>query len=258
MIYLRYLKPDVNEVRYGWLDTNGSSIGAVIGDVFGEVKREGIVAELRDVQLLPPVVPSKIIAVGPNYESRLAETNSEKPDIPKIFLKPPSSIIAHRMPIILPPQSTTVEHEAELAVIMGRRAKWVSVEDALKFVWGYTCTNDITARDIQQKDDNLTRGKGFDTFCPLGPWVSTDVDAADIVLTCTVNGQVRQMTSTRELIFSVPQLIAFISSVMTLEPGDVILTGTPAGVGALQAGDSIDIEIEGIGMLSNTVQFPNP
>jgi len=130
----------------------------------------------------------------------------------------------------------------------------VSVEDALKFVWGYTCANDVTARDIQQRDMQLTRGKGFDTFCPLGPWVSTTVDAADVVITCSVNGQVRQMASSRELIFSVPQLIAFISSVMTLEQGDVILTGTAAGVGALVAGDTVEINIEGIGTLSNAVK----
>ncbi len=155
---------------------------------------------------------------------------------------------------MIPPQSTQVEHEAELAVVIGRRARWVSVEDALKFVWGYTCANDVTARDLEQRDSQMTRGKGFDTFCPLGPWVSTDVDPADLVVMCKVNGQVRQMSSTRELRFSAPQLIAFISSVMTLEPGDVILTGTPAGVGALNAGDSVEVEIEGIGTLVNTVK----
>lgn len=252
MLYLRYLKSDTNEIRYGWLE--GTSIGAVTGDIFGNAQREGIVAELRDVKVLPPVMPSKIIAVSHNHLSRLTERGLEKPDIPLISLKPPSAIIGHRDEIILPPQSSQVEHEAELAVIIGRRAKWVSVEDALKFVWGYTCANDVTARDIQQRDAQLTRGKGFDTFCPLGPWVSTDVDAADVVLTCSVNGQVRQMASTRELIFSVPQLIAFITSVMTLEQGDVILTGTSAGVGVLNSGDTVDIEIEGIGTLSNVVK----
>jgi len=252
MLYIRYLKLENNEVRYGWLE--GTSIGAVTGDIYGNAQREGIVAELRDVKVLPPVVPSKIIAVSHNYVSRLTERGLEKPDIPLISLKPPSAIIGHRDEIILPPQSSQVEHEAELAVIIGRRAKWVSVEDALKFVWGYTCANDVTARDIQQRDAQLTRGKGFDTFCPLGPYVSTDADAADVVITCSVNGQVRQMASTRELIFSVPQLIAFISSVMTLEQGDVILTGTAAGVGSLVAGDTVEINIEGIGTLSNVVK----
>ena len=250
MIYLRYQKD--GEARYGWLD--GTHVGAVTGDVFGTFKREGIVAEVRDVKILPPVTPSKIIAVGQNYKAHALEHGLELPDIPPLFLKPPSAIIGHRDEIVLPPQSTEVEHEAELAVIIGRRARWVSVEDALKFVWGYTCANDVTARDLERRDAQLTRCKGFDTFCPLGPWVSTDVDPADVVITCTVNGQVRQMSSTRELHFSVPQLVAFISSVMTLEPGDVILTGTPAGVGPLAAGDTIEIELEGVGSLVNTVK----
>jgi 2-keto-4-pentenoate hydratase/2-oxohepta-3-ene-1,7-dioic acid hydratase in catechol pathway len=169
-------------------------------------------------------------------------------------LSSPSAVIGPGAEIVLPPQSVQVEQEAELAVVIGRRARWVSVEDALKFVWGYTCANDVTARDLEQRDAQPTRGKGFDTFCPLGPYVSSDIDPADVVMTCSVNGQVRQMTSTREMIFSVPQLIAFITSVMTLEPGDVILTGTPAGAGRLTAGDLLEVEIEGIGRLANRVR----
>ena len=250
MIYLRYQKN--GDVRYGWLD--GTRVGAVIGDVFGDSKRGGIVAELREVTILPPATPSKIIAVSQNYMARVIEQGIEPPDIPPLFLKPPSAVIGHKDEIVIPPQSTQVEHEAELAVVIGRRARWVSVEDALKFVWGYTCANDVTARDLERRDSQMTRGKGFDTFCPLGPWVSIDVDPADLVVMCKVNGQVRQMSSTRELRFSVPQLIAFITSVMTLEPGDVILTGTPAGVGPLNAGDEVEVEIEGIGTLVNTVK----
>ena len=250
MLYIRYEKN--GETRYGWLDND--HIGAVTGDVFGEHRRETLLDGLHDVKILPPVKPSKIIAVGQNYEGRAAEQEMGRPDIPSLFLKPPSAVIGHGDAILLPPQSAQVEHEAELAVIIGRRARWVSVEDALKFVWGYTCANDVTARDLEQRDSQMTRGKGFDTFCPLGPCIATDVDPADVVITCSVNGQLRQMTSTREMIFSAPQLIAFISSVMTLEPGDVILTGTPAGVGPLAAGDQVDIEIEGIGLLSNTVK----
>ncbi len=250
MIYLRYQKN--GDVRYGWLD--GTRVGAVIGDVFGGSKRGGIVAELREVTILPPATPSKIIAVSQNYIARALEQGLPPPDIPPLFLKPPSAVIGHKDEIVIPPQSTQVEHEAELAVVIGRRARWVSVEDALKFVWGYTCANDVTARDLERRDSQMTRGKGFDTFCPLGPWVSIDVDPADLVVMCKVNGQVRQMSSTRELRFSVPQLIAFITSVMTLEPGDVILTGTPAGVGPLNAGDEVEVEIEGIGTLANTVK----
>jgi 2-keto-4-pentenoate hydratase/2-oxohepta-3-ene-1,7-dioic acid hydratase in catechol pathway len=250
MLYVHYEKN--GETRYGWLD--GTRLGAVTGDIFGSFKREAGVEDVRDVKVLPPVKPSKIIAVSQNYAARAAEQNLGRPDIPLLFLKPPSAILAHDADIVLPPQSTQVEHEAELAVIIGRRARWVSVEDALKFVWGYTCANDVTARDLERRDAHLTRGKGFDTFCPLGPYVATDVDPADVVITCSVNGQLRQMMSTREMIFSVPQLIAFISSIMTLEPGDVILTGTPAGVGPLVAGDQVDVEIEGIGRLVNKVR----
>lgn len=250
MQYLRYQKN--GETRYGWLD--GTRIGAITGDIFGSYKRESIVDDVRDVKVLPPVAPSKIVAVNMNYDSRAAEAGLAHPDIPPLFLKPPSAIIAHEEEIVLPPQSQQVEHEAELAVVIGRRARWVSVEDALKFVWGYTCANDVTARDLEQRDSHFTRGKGFDTFCPLGPYVSSDVDPADVVITCSVNGQLRQMTSTREMTFSVPQLIAFITSVMTLEPGDVILTGTCAGVGPLATGDVVQVEIEGIGKLTNQVR----
>ena len=250
MLYVRYEKN--GEGRYGWLD--GARVGAVTGDIFGSFRREALLDDVRDLQILPPVQPSKIIAVSQNYATRAAEEQLGRPDIPPLFLKPPSAIVGQGADIVLPPQSAQVEHEAELAVIIGRRARWVSVEDALKFVWGYTCANDVTARDLERRDAHLTRGKGFDTFCPLGPYVSADVDPADVVITCAVNGQVRQMTSTREMLFSVPQLIAFISSIMTLEPGDVILTGTPGGVGPLTAGDQVVVEIEGIGRLVNGVR----
>src|SRR6185503_5233946 len=188
MIYVRYEKK--GEARYGWLD--GQHVGGVTGDVWGSFKRESIVAELPEVKVLPPVTPSKIIAVSQNYESRIAEQGLARPEIPPLFLKPPSAVIGPGEAISLPPQSQQVEHEAELAVIIGRRARWVSVEDALKFVWGYTCANDVTARDLQHRDAQFTRSKGFDTFCPLGPWVSTDLDPADVVITCSVNGQLRQ------------------------------------------------------------------
>ncbi len=250
MLYVRYEKN--NETRYGWVD--GRRAGPVTGDIFGSFKRETLLDDVADLDILPPVQPSKIIAVSQNYSTRISEENLNRPDIPPLFLKPPSAVIGYGDDIVLPPQSAQVEHEAELAVVMGRRARWVSVEDALKFVWGYTCANDVTARDLERRDAHLTRGKGFDTFCPLGPYVSTDVDPADVVIMCSVNGQLRQMMSTREMIFSVPQLIAFVSSIMTLEPGDVILTGTPGGVGRLVAGDQVEVEIEGIGKLVNKVR----
>jgi len=250
MLYVQYERN--SETRYGWVD--GRRVGAVTGDIFGNFKRETLAYDVSDLTILAPTRPSKIIAVSQNYPARAAEEGLARPDIPPIFLKAPSTLIGYGDDIVLPPQSAQVEHEAELAVIMGRRARWVSVEDALKFVWGYTCANDITARDLERRDSHLTRGKSFDTFCPLGPYVSTDVDPADLVITCSVNGQLRQMISTREMVFSVPQLIAFASSIMTLEPGDVILTGTPAGVGPLVSGDQVEVEIEGIGKLINKVK----
>jgi len=158
-------------------------------------------------------------------------------------------------PILIPPQSSQVEHEAELAVVLGQRGRWLTPEEAGEAILGYTVANDVTARDLQRRDGQWTRGKGFDTFCPLGPWIETDLNPADALITCWVNGQIRQMASTRDMVFPVRQLIAFASSVMMLEPGDIILTGTPAGVGPLESGDVLTAEIEGIGELSNPVKL---
>jgi 2-keto-4-pentenoate hydratase/2-oxohepta-3-ene-1,7-dioic acid hydratase in catechol pathway len=168
-------------------------------------------------------------------------------------MKPPSSIINPGETIILPPQSQQVEHEAELVVVIGKRGRQVTPEQAQAYIYGYTVGNDVTARDLQKTDGQWTRAKGFDTFCPFGPWVDTDFDPADAVITCKVSGRPRQMASTRDMVFNVGQLIAFITSVMTLEPGDLIFTGTPAGVGPLKPGDTVDVEIEGLGKLSNPV-----
>jgi 2-keto-4-pentenoate hydratase/2-oxohepta-3-ene-1,7-dioic acid hydratase in catechol pathway len=169
-------------------------------------------------------------------------------------MKPPSSIIDPGETIILPPQSKQVEHEAELVAVIGKRARNVTSEDARNYIFGYTVGNDVTARDLQKTDEQWTRAKGFDTFCPFGPWIDTDFNIADALITCKVNGQPRQMATTRDMVFSVGTLVAFISSVMTLEPGDLIFTGTPAGVGALEAGNEVVVEIEGLGVLRNTVQ----
>jgi 2-keto-4-pentenoate hydratase/2-oxohepta-3-ene-1,7-dioic acid hydratase in catechol pathway len=177
----------------------------------------------------------------------------EVPEIPLLFLKPPSSIIGPQEKIILPPQSAQVEHEAELAIVIDRRARWVTVEEAMGFVFGYTIANDVTARDLQRKDGQWTRAKGFDTFCPLGPWIETELDTSDILITCRVNEELRQMASTRDMVFSIAELISYASSIMTLEPGDVLLTGTPAGVGVLAAGDRVEVTIDGVGTLSNLV-----
>ncbi len=237
--------------RYGWVLEN--KVGAIEGDIYGEYRRLEAEVPLADVKLLAPAQPSKIICIGRNYVEHAKEHNVEVPKVPLIFMKPPSSILDPGETIILPPQSQQVEHEAELVVVIGKRGRHVTPEQAQGYIYGYTVGNDVTARDLQKSDGQWTRAKGFDTFCPFGPWVDTDFDPADAVITCKVSGQPRQMASTRDMVFNVGQLIAFISSVMTLEPGDLLFTGTPAGVGPLKSGDTVDVEIEGLGRLSNPV-----
>jgi 2-keto-4-pentenoate hydratase/2-oxohepta-3-ene-1,7-dioic acid hydratase in catechol pathway len=211
-------------------------------------------ASLDKLSLLAPCQPTKIIAVGLNYAAHAAEAGLRIPDEPLFFLKPPSSVIGPQGAIAYPDHlSHWVEHEAELAVVIGRRARRVCQEEALDYVLGYTCANDVTARDLQRRDQQWTRSKSFDTFCPLGPWIVTGLDVSDVGVRCSVNGELRQAGRTGDLIFSAAALIAHASAVMTLEPGDVILTGTPAGVGPLLPGDRVAVEIEGIGILENEV-----
>lgn len=229
-------------------------VGPLEGSPFGEYRRLEASLLLDAVTLLPPVMPGKILCVGRNYVEHAREHGAEVPEVPMLFMKPPSSLIATAETIVLPPQSQRVEHEAELAVVMGKRGRWIPADDALGYVLGYSIANDVTARDLQRRDGQWTRGKGFDTFCPLGPWIETEFDPTDALITCHVNEEMRQMASTRDMVFSVKQLVAFVSSVMTLEPGDVLLTGTPAGVGVLEDGDVVKIEIEGLGELVNLVQ----
>jgi 2-keto-4-pentenoate hydratase/2-oxohepta-3-ene-1,7-dioic acid hydratase in catechol pathway len=237
--------------RYGWL--HDESVGALEGSPFGEYRRLEAEFPLSTVRLLAPVQPSKILCIGRNYIEHAIEHGAEVPSVPLLFLKPPSSVIGPGEQIFLPPQSQQVEHEAELAVVIGRRGRWIAPEAVHDYILGYTAGNDVTARDLQKSDNQWARAKGFDTFCPLGPWIETSFDPADALLTCHVNGELRQMASTRDMVFSIRQLVAYASSVMTLEPGDVLLTGTPAGVGALQAGDTVEVAIEGIGTLKNRV-----
>jgi len=237
--------------RYGWILE--SKVGPIEGDIFGEYRRLEAETPLGEVKLLAPAQPSKIICIGRNYVEHAKEQNAEVTTVPLIFLKPPSSIINPGDTIMLPPQSQQIEHEGELVVVIGKRGRNIIAEEAQNHVFGYTIGNDVTARDLQHSDGQWTRAKGFDTFCPFGPWVDTEFDASDAVITCRVSGQPRQMASTRDMVFNVGQLIAFISSVMTLEPGDLIFTGTPAGVGPLKPGDTVEVEIEGLGKLSNPV-----
>jgi len=242
--------------RFGWVHED--KIGAIEGSIFSAFQRGEADIRFEEVTLLPPVEPSKIVCVGRNYAAHAAEHKAEVPDLPILFLKAPSTILAPGGTILLPPQSKQVEHEAELAVVIGTRGRWIPAEKAHDHIRGYTIANDVTARDLQRRDLQWTRGKGFDTFCPVGPWVETDFEPVDSLITCHVNDEMRQMGSTRDMIFSVRQLIAYISSVMTLLPGDLILTGTPAGVGPLLPGDVVKVEIEGLGVLENRVSAEKP
>jgi 2-keto-4-pentenoate hydratase/2-oxohepta-3-ene-1,7-dioic acid hydratase in catechol pathway len=237
--------------RYGWLYED--RVGPIEGSPFEQFRRMEATIPIDRVRLVEPLRPGKIICVGRNYAEHAREQNVEVPEIPMLFMKPPSAIIGPGEKIVLPPQSRQVEHEGELGVIIGRRARWAAAEDALDFVMGYTVANDVTARDLQRRDGQWTRGKGFDTFCPIGPWIETELDPADVLVQTKVNGEMRQMASTREMMFPVEQLIAFITSVMTLEPGDLLLTGTPAGIGPLLPNDVVEVSVEGIGSLSNPV-----
>jgi 2-keto-4-pentenoate hydratase/2-oxohepta-3-ene-1,7-dioic acid hydratase in catechol pathway len=207
-----------------------------------------------DVQLLAPVAPSKIICVGRNYKDHAAELGNPMPPEPLLFLKPPSAIIGNGENIVLPPESSQVEHEGELGVVIARTARQVrDGEDALSYVMGYTCVNDVTARDLQRKDVQFTRAKSFDTFCPVGPFIETDIDPSDLRVTTRVNGTVRQQGSTSAMAFPVDYLVRYISRIMTLNPGDLISTGTPSGVSALRDGDVVEVEVAGVGVLRNPV-----
>lgn len=200
-------------------------------------------------------LPSKIVCVGRNYADHAAELGNEVPKAPLLFLKAPSSLIRNGEPIVIPPQSERVEHEAELAIVMKERAKNLrDDEDVFKYILGFTCLNDVTARDIQRADVQFTRGKSFDTFCPIGPHIETELEVSDIEVQCRVNGEIRQTGRTSQMVFPVEFLVRYISRQMTLMPGDLIATGTPAGVSKLEPGDVCEVVIEGIGTLSNPVE----
>ena len=239
------------EGRYGLVE--GDDVYAVEGEVFGDLKRGKRVGSLSELRLLAPCQPTKVAAVGLNYAAHAAESQKEVPAEPILFLKPPSAVIGPGENIVYPSISQWVDHEAELAAVVGRRARNVAAEEALDYLLGYTCGNDVSARDLQRRDGQWARGKGFDTFCPLGPWIVTDLEPGDLAIACRVNGPVRQDSRTSYMVFSVAELVAHVTQVMTLEPGDVILTGTPAGIGPLQRGDQVEVEIEGVGVLENRV-----
>jgi len=243
------------DVRYGVLE--GEDVYELVGDMFNQAGKGRHVCALDEVRLLAPVVPSKVVAIGLNYRAHAQESGQNPPEEPIIFLKPPTAVIGPEDNIVYPEMSKRVDHEAELAVVIGREARDVLPNEALDYVLGYTCGNDVTARDLQRKDGQWTRGKGFDTFCPLGPWITTNIDSTSLPISARVNGQTRQSSNTSHLIFPVPQLISFISRVMTLLPGDVIMTGTPDGIGPMQVGDVVEVEIGGIGVLRNRLVAPH-
>jgi 2-keto-4-pentenoate hydratase/2-oxohepta-3-ene-1,7-dioic acid hydratase in catechol pathway len=217
-------------------------------------RETGASSTWKEGDLRCPVLPTKIMCVGRNYAAHARELGLEIPAEPLLFLKPPSALLGHAGTVVLPPQSGRVEHEAELAVVVGRRAKNLGKAEALSSVFGYTCACDVTARDLQKRDVQYTRAKGFDTFCPVGPWIETELDAHAVRIRCHVNGQSRQDGNTSDMIFDVPTIVSYVSHMMTLEPGDLILTGTPEGVGPLVAGDSLEVEIDGIGRLKLRVE----
>ncbi len=229
-----------------------------IDNVFGNDLKKNLNSPsvlLEEVKLLAPIAPSKIVCVGRNYADHAHELGNAVPAEPLLFLKAPSSIIADNETIELPEASSRVEHEGELAVVIGRRARRITAnENPFDYVLGYTCLNDVTARDLQKKDVQFTRGKSFDTFCPVGPFIVTDLDPSALAIETRVNNDVRQRGNTRDMIFPVAHLLRYISEQMTLEAGDLIATGTPAGVGPLSSGDTVEIEIERIGTLRNTVR----
>jgi len=239
-----------------WGFVEGEEVLRLLHGPFDALDAGETLGRLNELSLLAPVQPSKIVCVGRNYAAHAAEHDAEVPSEPLLFLKPPSSLIAPGAHIVLPELSSRVEHECELALIIGKRCRGVAEELAWEQVFGITCGNDVTARDLQRADSQWTRGKGFDTFCPLGPWIVTGLgeeEASRLDVSCRVNGELRQKANTAQMVFSPAFLIAYMSQVMTLEAGDVIMTGTPSGVGPLEPGDLVEVSIGGVGTLSNPV-----
>jgi 2-keto-4-pentenoate hydratase/2-oxohepta-3-ene-1,7-dioic acid hydratase in catechol pathway len=238
---------------FGLVDGAGEKIAEITGDpLYMKIELTGRTFAVDDVRLLAPVIPrSKVIGIGKNYADHAAELGGEAPSEPLMFLVPNTAVVGPGDPVVLPPQSSNVHYEGELAVVIGRMCKDVAPEEAASVIFGYTCANDVTARDLQFGDGQWARAKGFDTFCPLGPWIETDVDPADLSLVTRVDGEVVQDGHTSDMVHGVAALIAHASAAFTLLPGDVILTGTPAGVGPVEPGQRVEVEIQDIGTLSN-------
>jgi len=237
--------------RYGVVED--TVVREIEGDIFGKFAVTDRTYSLKRIRFLAPTEPSKIVGVGLNYRDHVEEMKLQTPDEPIIFLKPPSATLPHHGRITYPKLCGRLDYEAELGIVIKRTARAVPVEKAHRYILGYVCFNDVTARDLQRKDGQWTRAKSFDTFAPFGPWIETDLDLSDAPIRALLNGVIRQESNINNLIFEVPYLIHFVSTVMTLYPGDVITTGTPSGVSPMRPGDTIEIEVEGIGRLSNSV-----
>jgi 2-keto-4-pentenoate hydratase/2-oxohepta-3-ene-1,7-dioic acid hydratase in catechol pathway len=240
-----------DEIAYGAVEPEGIRVHQ--GTPFVAWEPTETILAFEQVQLLAPVFPTKVVCVGRNYADHAAERDAEIPEEPVIFLKPSTSVVGPGQPIVLPAQAETVHHEAELAIVVGKVSRKVKAEDASQYIIGYTAANDVSARDLQARDGQWTRAKGFDSFCPLGPAIETELDPVGLAITCSVNGILRQDGNTEDMVFGVAEIFEFVTSVMTMLPGDVILTGTPGGVGPLVPGDFVEVSVERVGSLSNPV-----
>lgn len=239
-------------VSYGVIENN--EIMLIEGDIFGDFVVTDTRVSLDEIKILPPVVPSKAVCIGLNYHDHIEETNSKVPDRPVVFIKPSTAVIGHMDDIKYPELSKRVDYEGELAVVIGKKAKDINVNDAKEYIFGYTCGNDVTARDLQPADGQWTISKSFDTFLPLGPWIETELDPLNLEIRTYLNDELKQSSNTRHLIFDPYTLVSYISQIMTLLHGDIILTGTPSGIGPMKKGDKVVVEIENIGSLINYVK----
>jgi 2-keto-4-pentenoate hydratase/2-oxohepta-3-ene-1,7-dioic acid hydratase in catechol pathway len=243
-----------DRIATGALEAGSDEIRVLRGTFFEDPLPTGETVALGDVLLLAPILPSKLVCVGKNYAAHAAEFGMQVPEEPLLFLKPSTAVVGPGDPIRLLPISRRIDFEGELAVVIGRLARGVRTEEAFKYILGYTCANDVTLRDLQKTDDQWARAKGFDGSAPIGPWIETDLDPNDVIVRTRLNGDIRQQASTSDMVFGVATLIEYITAFMTLLPGDILLTGTPEGVGALSDGDVVEVEVEGVGVLRNEVR----
>jgi len=249
MKFVRFRKDDC--CSYGLLE--GDLVKKIEGDIFGDFKITECCYDIADVEILIPCQPSKIVCVGLNYRAHAQEVNLALPEEPVIFLKPPSAALPHKGKIVRPAMSGRVDYEGEVGIVIGKMAKNVKLEEAYSYIFGATCFNDVTARDLQSKDGQWTRAKSFDTFAPFGPCIATGLNYDNLSIELLLNGEVKQKSNTSDLIFNISQIVSFISQVMVLMPGDVIATGTPSGIGPMNSGDTVQVRVEGVGVLENYV-----